>query len=78
MQTLPPEVSAPRISGSAAPNDDAAVEHRRRVAEVAYSLGLRRGFDGGAEQALYDWVEAEKIVNEREESAEKFRSSQLS
>lgn len=74
MQTLPPEVTAPRISGSAAPNDDAAIERRRRVAEVAYSLGLRRGFDGGAEQALYDWVEAEKIVDEREENAASFRT----
>ena len=74
MQTLPPEVTAPRISRSSPNYDpDADAERRRLIAEVAYSLGVRRGFEGGIEQALHDWVEAEKIVALRNGEESDFR-----
>ena len=73
MQTLPPEVSAPRIPTGAPRGSQREVETRRLVAEVAYSLGARRGFEGGLEQAFHDWIEAEKIVAKRARGQAEFR-----
>jgi hypothetical protein len=46
-----------------AANPDSDGERRRRIAEIAYSLGARRGFDGDTDQAREDWLEAERMVD---------------
>lgn len=74
MQILPPEVSTPRILSTRVQMADAQAEHRRRVAEVAYSLGASRGFAGGIEDAIDDWIRAEEIVEERGSGASAFRA----
>jgi hypothetical protein len=38
-------------------------DRKRRVAEIAYSLGARRGFDGDTDAAREDWLEAERIFD---------------
>jgi len=48
---------------AAALNPEAAAERNRRIAEIAYSLGARRGFEGGTDEAREDWLEAERIVD---------------
>jgi hypothetical protein len=38
-------------------------ERCRLIAEAAYFRAQRRGFDGGEEQALQDWLEAEAEID---------------
>lgn len=38
-------------------------ERSRLIAEAAYFRAQRRGFDGGEEQALQDWIEAEAEID---------------
>ena len=64
MLPFPPEIKAPRIPSRVSHERPAERERRRRIAETAYSLGARRGFDGGSEQALEDWLSATSIVDE--------------
>jgi hypothetical protein len=63
MLTLPPEVEAPRIPSRITREQDSDRERRSRVAEIAYSLGARRGFEGDSDQAFDDWVAATKKVD---------------
>jgi hypothetical protein len=62
----PPDVLAPvgEIVAAVAPAVDnpfviSPEERHRLIAEAAYFRAERRGFDGGEEQALQDWLEAE-------------------
>jgi len=64
MLTLPPEVEAPRIPGRIARPDHADGERRRRIAEIAYSLAARRGFDGDSDEAFEDWLTATEMVDQ--------------
>ena len=64
MLPFPPEVKAPRIPSHVSHERPADRERRRRIAETAYSLGARRGFDGGSEQALEDWLSATSIIDQ--------------
>jgi hypothetical protein len=57
------EIKAPRIPGRISHERPADDERRRRIAETAYSLGARRGFDGGSEEAFEDWLSATTIVD---------------
>jgi hypothetical protein len=64
MLTLPPKVEAPRIPSRVAREQDSDRERRSRIAEIAYSLGARRGFDGDSDEAFEDWVTATKKVDQ--------------
>jgi hypothetical protein len=64
MLPFPPAIEPPRIPSRVAHERPADRERRRRIAETAYSLGARRGFDGGSEQALEDWLSATSMVDE--------------
>jgi hypothetical protein len=64
MLTLPPEVEAPRIPGRVARDIDSNGERRRRIAEIAYSLAVRRGFDGDSDEAFEDWLTATEMVDQ--------------
>lgn len=64
MLTLPPEVEAPGIPGRIAPDNDSDGERRSRIAQIAYSLAVRRGFDGDSDEAFEDWLAAMKMVDQ--------------
>jgi hypothetical protein len=63
--------SSPKAKPTMAPKGAAADQasdgdRHRRIAEIAYSLGARRGFAGGCDEAREDWLEAERVVDEGE------------
>ena len=64
MLTLPPEVEAPRIPARVVRDVDAIGERRRRIAEIAYSLAVRRGFAGDSDEAFEDWLTATEMVDQ--------------
>jgi hypothetical protein len=64
MFTLPPDVEAPGIPGHVARDNDSNDEKRRRIAEIAYTLAVRRGFDGDSDEALEDWLTATEMVDQ--------------
>ena len=61
--------SSPKDKSSKAPQAVASKQatnpdRHRRIAELAYTLGARRGFSGDTDEAREDWLEAERIVDE--------------
>ena len=61
--------SSPKAKPSKAPKAVASDQvpdgnRHRRIAEIAYSLGARRGFAGGDDEAREDWLQAERMVDE--------------
>jgi len=48
-----------RVASAKAPDGD----RQRRIAELAYAIGARRGFAGGTDEAREDWLEAERMVD---------------
>jgi hypothetical protein len=64
MRSPKPRRKPSKTPKAAAANPDSDGERRRRIAEIAYSLGARRGFDGDTDEALQDWLEAERIVDQ--------------
>lgn len=44
-------------------NKSDGADRKRRVAEIAYSLGARRGFEGDTDAAREDWLEAERLAD---------------
>lgn len=66
----PPSVGTPANEIAASPTPAIAdpfvispEERCRLIAEAAYFRAQRRGFDGGEEQALQDWLEAEAEID---------------
>jgi hypothetical protein len=64
MLTRPPEVEAPGIPGRIAPDNDSDGERRSRIAQIAYSLAVRREFDGDSDEAFEDWLTATEMVDQ--------------
>ena len=65
--------SSPKVMSAKPPKADAAnkfpdSDRQRRIAELAYTLGARRGFTGDTDEAREDWLEAERIVDETDVS----------
>ena len=64
--------SSPKAKSSKVPkhaNQTPDGDRHRRIAEIAYSLGARRGFAGDADEAREDWLEAERMVGEPEDGS---------
>ena len=55
--------SPKKVSKSAAAVPEYDGERHRRIADLAYSIGARRGFSGGTDEAREDWLQAEKLID---------------
>lgn len=59
-KAAPPKKKPARRAAAVKMNDE---QRKRRVAEIAYALGARRGFEGDTDAAREDWLEAERIFD---------------
>ena len=62
MQKPSKKSASAKTKKGAAIDPEAAAERKRRISTLAYAIGARRGFEGGADEAREDWIEAERQI----------------
>jgi hypothetical protein len=63
MRKSSPKVKSSKAAEAVASTQAPDPDRQRRIAELAYTLGARRGFTGDTDEAREDWLEAERIVD---------------
>ena len=64
MRKSSPKDKSSKAPQTVVPKQATDPDRQRRIADLAYTLGARRGFAGDTDEAREDWLEAERLVDE--------------